>query len=144
MNILDRIKDLLEQKDMTVAELERMSDIARGTIGKWNKAIPSADKLQRVSKILGTSMDYLLTGKEPKDDAETLLLAREAKTLTKEQLNAVKSVIDEFKRNNNLRWCDWIGKVKIIYIIKSCSSFMTIKSNLISTLRSYVKKKIGS
>ena len=48
-------------------------------------------------------MDYLLTGKEPREDSETLLLAREANSLTKEQLNAVKSVIDEFKRNNNLR-----------------------------------------
>ena len=102
MNILDRIKDLLEQKDMTVAELERMSDIARGTIGKWNKAIPSADKLQRVSKILGTSMDYLLTGKEPEENSETLLLARDANNLTKEQLQVVKNVIDEFKKTNNI------------------------------------------
>lgn len=144
MNVLDRIRKILNEKDMSISELERLSDIARGTVGKWDKVVPSADKLQRVAQTLGTSMDYLLTGKEPKDDAETLLLAREAKTLTKEQLNAVKSVIDEFKRNNNIRWCDWIGKVKIIYIIKLCSSFMTTKSNLTSTLRNYVKKKIGS
>lgn len=144
MDILERVKNLCYMQGLTVAELERKADLGNGSVRRWNTSIPAADKLQRAAIILGTSMDYLLTGNEPKDDAETLLLAREAKTLTKEQLNAVKSVIDEFKRNNNLRWCDWIGKVKIIYIIKSCSSFMTIKSNLISTLRSYVKKKIGS
>ena len=103
MNVLDRIRKILDEKAMSISELERLSDISRGTVGKWDKVVPSADKLQRVAQTLGTSMDYLLTGKEQKDDAETLLLAREAKTLTKEQLNAVKSVIDEFKRNNNLR-----------------------------------------
>lgn len=103
MNVLDRIRKIVNEKDMSISELERLSDISRGTVGKWNKVVPSADKLQRVAQTLGTSMDYLLTGKEPEDDAETLLLAREAKTLTKEQLNAVKSVIDEFKRNNNIR-----------------------------------------
>ena len=102
MNVLDRIRKILNEKDMSISELERLSDIARGTVGKWDKVVPSADKLQRVAQTLGTSMDYLLTGKEPKDDAETLLLAREAKTLTKEQLDAVKSVIDEFKKNNNI------------------------------------------
>lgn len=85
MNILDRIRKLLEEKDMSISELERLSDIARGTIGKWDKVIPSADKLQRVATTLGTSIDYLLTGKEPNEDSETLLLAREANSLTKEQ-----------------------------------------------------------
>lgn len=144
MDILERVKDLCYKQGMTVAELERKADLGNGSVRRWDTSIPAADKLQRAAITLGTSMDYLLTGKEPREDSETLLLAREANSLTKEQLDAVKSVIDEFKRNNNLRWCDWIGKVKIIYIIRSCSSFMTTKSNLTSTLRSYVKKKIGS
>ena len=102
-NILTRIKDLCGLHGMPISELERKAQIANGVIRRWDKVIPSADKLQRVAQTLGTSMDYLLTGKEPSEDSETLLLAREAKTLTKEQLNAVKSVIDEFKKNNNLR-----------------------------------------
>ena len=103
MDILERVKDLCYRQGLTVAELERKADLGNGSVRRWNTSIPAADKLQRAAIILGTSMDYLLTGKEPKDDAETLLLAREEKTLTKEQLDAVKSVIDEFKRNNNIR-----------------------------------------
>lgn len=118
MNVLDRIRKILSEKDMSISELERLSDIARGTVGKWDKVIPSADKLQRVAQTLGTSMDYLLTGKEPSEDSETLLLARDANSLTKEQLQVVKNVIDEFKKTNDIGWCDWIGKAKIIYTIK--------------------------
>ena len=103
MNVLDRIRKILDEKDMSISELERLSNISRGTVGKWDKVIPSADKLQRVAQTLGTSMDYLLTGKEPQENSETLLLAREASSLTKEQINAVKNVIDEFKKNNNIR-----------------------------------------
>lgn len=99
-NILTRIKELCELHSMPISELERKAQIANGVIRRWDKSIPSADKLQRVSKILGTSMDYLLTGKEPSEDSETLLLAREANSLTKEQLNVVKNIIDEFKKNN--------------------------------------------
>ncbi len=117
-NILTRIKDLCGLHGMPISELERKAQIANGVIRRWDTSIPAADKLQRVSRILGTSMDYLLTGKEPSEDSETLLLARDANNLTKEQLQVVKNVIDEFKKTNNIGWCDWIGKAKIIYIIK--------------------------
>lgn len=103
MDILERVKDLCYKQGMTVAELERKADLGNGSVRRWDTSIPAADKLQRAAITLGTSMDYLLTGKEPREDSETLLLAREANSLTKEQLDAVKSVIDEFKRNNNLR-----------------------------------------
>lgn len=102
MSILDRIKIMLDEKEMSISELERLSDIARGNIGKWDRVIPSADKLQRVANTLGTSIDYLLTGKEPEENSETLLLAREANSLTKEQLAVVKNVIAEFKKSNDI------------------------------------------
>ena len=118
MDILERVKDLCYKQGMTVAELERKADLGNGSVRRWCTSIPAADKLQRAAITLGTTMDYLLTGNEPKENSETLLLAREANSLTKEQLNAVKSIIEEFKRNNNIRWCYWIGKVKIIYTTK--------------------------
>lgn len=118
MDILERVKELCYRQGLTVAELERKADLGNGSVRRWNTSIPAADKLQRAAIILGTSMDYLLTGKEPEEDSETLLLARDANSLTKEQLEVVKNVIDEFKKTNNIRWCYWIGKAKIIYIIK--------------------------
>lgn len=103
MDILERVKDLCFKQGLTVAELERKADLGNGSVRRWDKSIPAADKLQRAAQTLGTSMDYLLTGKEPQENSETLLLAREANSLTQEQLSAVKSVIEEFKRNNNIR-----------------------------------------
>lgn len=102
MSILERIKSLCHAHGLTIAELERQARLGNGSIRRWDKAIPAADKLQRVAITLGTTIDYLLTGKEPEEDSRTLLLAREAKSLTEEQLNVVKTIIDEFKRNNNI------------------------------------------
>ena len=102
MDILERVKDLCYRQGLTVAELERKADLGNGSVRRWNTSIPAADKLQRAAIILGTSMDYLLTGKEPSEDSETLLLARDANSLTKEQLQVVKNVIDEFKKTNNI------------------------------------------
>lgn len=102
MDILERVKNLCYKQGLTVAELERKADLGNGSVRRWNTSIPAADKLQRAAITLGTSMDYLLTGKEPQEDSETLLLARDANNLTKEQLQVVKNVIDEFKKNNNI------------------------------------------
>lgn len=62
MTILDRIKDLVIEKNITIAELERRADLGNGTIRRWNKTLPSADKLQCVSEVLGVNIDYLVTG----------------------------------------------------------------------------------
>lgn len=100
MSILNRVKDLCESQDLTIAELERQANLGNGSVRRWDNSIPSADKLQRAAKVLGTTIDYLLTGKEPSDSSQTLLLAREAQSLTEEQLTAVKKIIFEFKKNN--------------------------------------------
>lgn len=103
MDILERVKDLCSNQGMSIAELERKADLGNGSVRRWDTSIPAADKLQRAAKTLGTTMDYLLTGKEPEENSETLLLAREANSLTQEQLHVVKNIIEEFKRNNDLR-----------------------------------------
>lgn len=102
MNILERIKELCSYKGLSITELEKLSNIARGTIGKWDKSIPGADKLQKVAKALGTTMEYLLTGKDKESNGKTLILAREANSLTDEQFEVVKNIIDEFKKKNNI------------------------------------------
>ena len=46
--ILERIKQLVIQKNITIAELERRTDIGNGVIRRWDVGLPSGDKLQRV------------------------------------------------------------------------------------------------
>lgn len=64
MLLTERIRELSEPLNLTFASIERAIGIGRGTIRKWDKNCPSADKLLKVANLLQTSMEYLLTGKE--------------------------------------------------------------------------------
>lgn len=64
MNILDRIKILAKQKHISLAEVERRTGLSSGSITKWNKNVPSVDKLERVAKLFNVSLDYLVGGSD--------------------------------------------------------------------------------
>lgn len=58
--ILERIKLLLTEQKMTIAELERKLGFSHGSISRWNKNTPSVDKIQKVASFFDVSTDYLL------------------------------------------------------------------------------------
>lgn len=60
MSLVARIKQLCDEKKMTVAELERKTGISNGQIRKWDKSTPGVDKLKKVADYFDVSTDYLL------------------------------------------------------------------------------------
>lgn len=60
MNLLERIKLVVEEKSMTISELERRANLGNSSIRKWETTNPKTDKLQSVADVLGVSMDWLL------------------------------------------------------------------------------------
>lgn len=58
--MLQRIKELCEQRKMTVAELERALDFGNSSIRKWDERNPGIDKVERVAAYFDVSVDYLL------------------------------------------------------------------------------------
>lgn len=58
----DRIKALANERGLSIAEIERRSGLSRNTIKKWNRSIPSVDKVASVAKCLGVTVEFLLTG----------------------------------------------------------------------------------
>lgn len=81
--LLERIKELANEKNMTIAELERRLDFGQGSIRKWDKQSPSAERLNKAADFFGVSVDYLLgntnkrryydlTEKDEKDIAKEL------------------------------------------------------------------------
>ncbi len=97
--LLTRVKEMLAIKGITVAELERRCNLGNGTLRNWSKSYPSADKLQRVAKELGTTMEYLMTGRE--ENAQGKIIAREAAGLTDSQVTLIRKMISEFNERNN-------------------------------------------
>ena len=60
MSLLENVKELVSQRKMTVAELERKLDFSQGSIRHWDPTYPGVDKVQRVAEYFDVSTDYLL------------------------------------------------------------------------------------
>lgn len=68
MNLRDRIKELANQRKISVAELERALGFGNGSISKWNKQSPSTEKLKQVADYFQVSLDYLVGRSDDKYD----------------------------------------------------------------------------
>lgn len=60
MNTYEIIKELVKQRLMSVAQLERTLDLSNGSISKWAKSKPNSEPLEKVADYLNVSTDYLL------------------------------------------------------------------------------------
>lgn len=67
MTIVNRIKDLANERQMSLAELERTLNLSQGSLRKWDKSTPGADKIKRVADYFNVTTDYLL-GRESYED----------------------------------------------------------------------------
>lgn len=66
MGLVERIKNLCEERKITIAELERNTGISNGQIRKWNSTKPGIDKLNIIADYFDVSVDYLLGRTEQK------------------------------------------------------------------------------
>ena len=62
MTLKDRIKNLAQERGMSLPALEAELGFGNSTIVKWDKSTPNVDKLNAVAKYFGVTMDYLLNG----------------------------------------------------------------------------------
>lgn len=58
--LYDIVSMLAEERGVSIYRLEKEANLSKGSICKWNKNIPSADKIQKVAKLLGVTVDSLL------------------------------------------------------------------------------------
>ena len=74
MTIVERIKTLCAESHITIASLERRLNLGNGTIGRWNTASPTVERLGRVADYFGVSLDYL-TGLEQREVINSVYLS---------------------------------------------------------------------
>lgn len=97
MTLRNRIKELANQKGLSLPNLESELDFGSGTIVKWDKSTPNVDKLQKVANYFGVTIDYLMTGEEPDD--------RYAQYPTQEERDIARKldkIIDDINNDKNL------------------------------------------
>ncbi|MBC9704001.1 MAG: helix-turn-helix transcriptional regulator [Enterococcus sp.] len=106
MDVLNRIKELAKERNLSLAELERRTGLSSGSITKWNKSAPSVDKLAKIADYFGVTTDYLLgrnqvpkwASKDELVELDKLLesnvnMAYGGETLTDEQIQRVKDIL---------------------------------------------------
>ncbi|HAV53006.1 MAG TPA: transcriptional regulator [Leuconostoc mesenteroides] len=58
--ILDRVKILAKEKNMTLNEVEKQANLSFNSIYSWKTKNPNSQNLKNVADILQTNSDYLL------------------------------------------------------------------------------------
>lgn len=72
MCMVDRIKALAKEKNVSISCIEQSVGLGNGIIGKWKKQSPSCDRIKLVADYLNTSIDYLVYGEEKSSPASEL------------------------------------------------------------------------
>lgn len=76
MNVfVDRIDELLKNKGLNRNDLNNAIKLQKNTIAQWKirETIPSADIAVKIAQFLNTSVEYLVTGEEKKDNSKIIL-----------------------------------------------------------------------
>lgn len=59
--IYDRIKEICEEKDISVRQLEIEAGLKNGAISKWNDSSPTIKSLKAVADVLKVKVDKLIS-----------------------------------------------------------------------------------
>lgn len=111
MSIVERIKETINQKGLSMRELEKELGFGRAAIYKWDKNSPSVDKIIAVSNFLHVSLSWLATG------------------ISEEKSNYELSD-KEFDFLCRYKELSEIDKTKIDYFMEICQIDVTKKNNL--------------
>lgn len=71
MTLRERVKILCKEQKTSLNALETECGFAKGYASKLDKSTPNAENLRKIADFFHVSVDYLMTGKEPKEDIYT-------------------------------------------------------------------------
>nr|BDT29052.1 helix-turn-helix domain-containing protein [Bacteriovorax sp. HI3] len=76
--LIKNLKQLLEENNLSIAELARETQVPKSTLNTWLKGrSPNLEQLERVANYFNTSIDYLAFGKTSKPPLPTLVYRAE-------------------------------------------------------------------
>lgn len=75
MTLVEKIRTLANQRDMSLPQLESALGLGNGTISRWKTSSPNTDKLRKIADFFNVSMDYLL-------DRDSFLTKRDTKEIS--------------------------------------------------------------
>ncbi len=99
MNLVQRIRNLCNSKNMTFAELERILGFSNGQIRRWESTKPGIDKIQKVADYFDVSVDYLLGRKKDEylgehQNEDVLIMHRAAENMNEAQRQKALTILE--------------------------------------------------
>lgn len=93
--MLKKIKNLCMEKEITLAELERATDISNGSIRRWDTVSPNIKNVEKVADYFHVSLDYLMD-KDINSDlcSDAMAVARNFNNLPEEKKALFKQLLD--------------------------------------------------
>ncbi len=82
--LIDRVKLLCKEKNISLRKLEIEVGLSSSSISKWAKSSPSIDTLQKVADYFEVSLDYLAENTEYRTPQEQLEIVYNVDVLHKE------------------------------------------------------------
>ena len=104
MAILEKIRILAAEKGVSLAQFERDCGFSKNSVVKWDKNMPSGDKLLRAAQYFGVSVDYLMGNSEEEEEFPEIYFSflRGAKKLDLSQrdLDLLLDIARRFKKED--------------------------------------------
>lgn len=66
MTIYDKIKSIADDQNISISYIEENTELSNGSISKWKTNSPRVDSLYKVAKLLGCSLDFLMSTQNDK------------------------------------------------------------------------------
>ncbi len=62
--LVNNVRSLCAERNITLARLERETNLGNGAIARWDEHSPSVERVKRVADYFGVSIDSIVTGRK--------------------------------------------------------------------------------
>ena len=100
MTLTDRIFDLLNKKGKTQTDIARLLNVRPTTVSEWKKGkyTPTVEHCVTLADFFGVSLDYLITGREPRGAPVQQIIGNNNSNNTAIAGDAAGAVLTEYER----------------------------------------------
>jgi transcriptional regulator with XRE-family HTH domain len=96
VEVLDIIKQLCKEKNISISQLENELDFGNGSIAK-SKGNMSADRMYQIAKYLKVPMEYLMTGKTIQEADDEVAIIRQQQSILLEISKVNEKLSEAYK-----------------------------------------------
>lgn len=100
MTLTDRIFDLLSKKSKSQTDIARLLNVRPTTVSEWKKGkyTPTVEHCVTLAEYFGVSLDYLITGREPRGAPVQQIIGNNNSNNTAIAGDTAGAVLTEYER----------------------------------------------